>query len=298
MTEQELASNLKNIEEQRAALVTQLEKVQSASTVGNTIVEYIENQLKDLDEEVIQIVVKEIVKSLKPYGVMSQGDVEGTTQKRTRKQKEEKEVTTIEGMVVINERLGAKKQDDGNYSVYIGVDNKRSADKSASTTGKWQQYLKEEYGENSEVIENTTVIAGKFLITAQDLLLSSVGDLANLDFTQSPDSEKNQVNGKKPPLALNADLSKIGSELITESIMEAETVGIIPNLSMSKADIIPVGTKIRTQAYGKWMEGTITKFVPEDSAKPYRADLEGLPIEGHLPADAIELLGELAEMSL
>lgn len=303
MTEQELASNLKSIEEQREALVAQLEKVQSASSTGQELVEHIQAQLKDLDGEVIKIVVNEIVKSLKPYGVMMQSEV--VKQKRTRKTKEDKTVTTIDGLVQIANRFGAKRDEDGDYTIYMGVDSKRSADKSVSTTGKWQQYLKEEYATNSEVIDNTTAIAGKFLVVASEMDLIHVSELGKLSFANTPDSEENEFFKEKPPLELNADLSKIGSELITETIMETvsvltetEPVLTTPDLSTSKSDIIPIGSKIRTKAYGKWMEGTITKYVPEDLAKPYRAELDGLPIEGHLPADAIELLSELADLPL
>jgi hypothetical protein len=197
MKEQSLRKKLERLQEAKNRLTLEVlgvlgevEKIDSLGEIANQIISVFSSSTEELSVEEKKVVVKKVSEGI---GVEAKVKV-GTSRQEGKE---------IEGLVKLNERLGAVKGEEG-YTAYVGVERARSKEKGEGTTGRWASFLKSEYG-NVDVTKNDVKgISGKFLIVIQNLTLPDLGALAMLNFKLSP--ENNQENMELPARSLDESL--------------------------------------------------------------------------------------------
>lgn len=301
---EDLNRELEEIEARRKAVLEQLELANKVDAIAAELISSLTSALSELEKIQQEAIAKKVVQALHPYlpadFVTSSTSTTTTAQPEITTKRKRGELGSIEdftGVVKLNERLGAKKEEDGSYTAFIGLDNRRSSKNNPVNVGVWKEYINQYHTNAIEVLENAgDLIKGAYLISAMGLTVRSVGMLSNLNFEQLPDSEENNTSSYKEPMALDENLQLLNTdaeqepEVITEAIRETEPIEEIPNIDLSA--YLPeelMGAKIRTSEYGTLMVGTLTRYV-EGHSKPWVAVSPDMPVELWMPDGGFSIL--------
>jgi hypothetical protein len=203
-------------------------------------------------------------------------------------------VLDFDGVVMLQERFGAKKDTNG-YTYFCGIDYRRVKGDNQNSTSVWRNYLLSEYPSECtiEIVDNTkdSPIKGRYLLVGCNATLRDVATIATMNFETPP-----VAGGQFVPLRIDENLlpiadTKVQPQADTESVLDKESQlsQLTPQDDMESVPHLLIGKAIITSAYGSPMEGTIVSYVDGDE-KPWRVKVDEIPVELFLVRSDFELL--------
>jgi len=278
----ELEKELEQAEKRYRELAQLVEAAQENSEALERIISYLEDGLSNQSEDGKRFIATQVTAHLKKY-------LSPTPEK----------VLDFDGVVMLQERFGAKKDTNG-YTYFCGIDYRRVKGDNQNSTSVWRNYLLSEYPSECtiEIVDNLkdSPIKGRYLLVGCNATLRDVATIAAMNFETPP-----VAGGQFVPLSIDENLlpivdTKAQPKDDTEWVLDEKALEFESQLSQlappGDMELVPhllIGKTIITSAYGSPMEGTIVSYVDGDE-KPWRVKVDGIPVELFLIRSDFEVL--------
>ena len=278
----ELEKELEQAEKRYRELAQLVEAAQENSEALERIISYLDNDLSDQSEDGKRFIATQVTTHLKKY-------LSPTPEK----------VLDFDGVVMLQERFGAKKDTNG-YTYFCGIDYRRVKGDNQNSTSVWRNYLLSEYPSECtiEIVDNLkdSPIKGRYLLVGCNATLRDVATIAAMNFEAPP-----ATGGQFVPLSIDENLhpivdTKVQPHADMESALDEDGLELefqlsqlAPQDDMELAPHLMVGKAVTTSAYGSPMVGVIAAYFDGDE-KPWRVKVDDIPVELFLVRSDFELL--------
>jgi hypothetical protein len=267
----ELEKELQQAEKRYRELAQLVEAAQENSEVLERVISYLDEELSNQSDDGKRFIVNQVITHLKKY-------LSPTPEK----------VLDFNGVVMLQERFGAKKDADG-YTYFCGIDYRRVKGDNQNSTSVWRNYLLSEYPSEGtiEIVDNLkdSPVKGRYLLVGWNATLKDVATIAVMNFEVPP-----VAGGQFVPLNIDENLIPIVDTKVQpqESVLDKETLELAPQDDAESPHLL-IGKTITTSAYGSAMVGKVTGYVDGDE-KPWRVKADDIPVELFLVRSDFELL--------
>ncbi len=273
----ELEKELEQAEKRYRELAQLVEAAQENSEALERIISYLENDLSNQSEDGKRFIANQVTTHLKKY-------LSPTPEK----------VLDFDGVVMLQERFGAKKDSNG-YTYFCGIDYRRVKGDNQNSTSVWRNYLLSEYPSEGtiEIVDNLkeSPVKGRYLLVGCNATLRDVATIATMNFEVPP-----VPGGQFVPLSIDENLlpiadTKVQLQADTESVLDKEALELEFQAPQDDVELphLLIGKAITTSAYGSPMVGVIVSYLDGDE-KPWRAKVDDIPVELFLVRSDFELL--------